>query len=289
MKLEHNHETALLLVQDPTLDLTVSSDYQIGFIEMPTAGKSTHLGVLRLWLSDCDSNHQLSCKPMHRANGSGESSTARLPTRLIEVGSEGVPTVFLRETKKLTEISEKKPVKWIALSHKWGERHFSTTQSNLKSHKQGLDLDGLPPTFRDAVLVTRALGLKYLWIDSICIIQGDDGDFETEAKSMEDVYSGAYCIIAASRATNHYSGFLQPRIKRNYVGLKREEKNGNPFYLCENIDDFQSHVLDGDLNSRGWVLQEHALARRTIFFTEHQTYFECGKGVRCETSTKLEK
>lgn len=289
VKLEHNHETALLLVQDPTLDLTVSSDYQIGFIEMPTAGKSTHLGVLRSWLSDCDSNHQLSCKPMHRANGSGESSTARLPTRLIEVGSEGVPTVFLRETKKLTEISEKKPVKWIALSHKWGERHFSTTQSNLKSHKQGLDLDGLPPTFRDAVLVTRALGLKYLWIDSICIIQGDDGDFETEAKSMEDVYSGAYCIIAASRATNHYSGFLQPRIKRNYVGLKREEKNGNPFYLCENIDDFQSHVLDGDLNSRGWVLQEHALARRTIFFTEHQTYFECGKGVRCETSTKLEK
>ena len=68
VKLEHNHETALLLVQDPTLDLTVSSDYQIGFIEMPTAGKSTHLGVLRSWLSDCDSNHQLSCKPMHRAN-----------------------------------------------------------------------------------------------------------------------------------------------------------------------------------------------------------------------------
>jgi hypothetical protein len=48
-------------------------------------------------------------------------------------------------------------------------------------------------------------------------------------------------------------------------------------------------VLGGELHSRGWVLQEHALARRTLFFTEHQTYFECGNGVRCETSTKLSK
>ncbi|KAJ9138333.1 Serine/threonine-protein kinase par-4 [Pleurostoma richardsiae] len=60
-----------------------------------------------------------------------------------------------------------------------------------------------------------------------------------------------------------------------------------PFYICENIDDFNLHVLNGRLNKRGWVLQQHALARRTIFFTEHQTYFECGDGVRCETLTKM--
>jgi hypothetical protein len=59
--------------------------------------------------------------------------------------------------------------------------------------------------------------------------------------------------------------------------------------VCQNIDNFKDHVLNGELNSRGWVLQEHALARRTLFFTEHQTYFECSSGVRCETSTKLSK
>ena len=139
------------------------------------------------------------------------------------------------------------------------------------------------------MVVTSALGLKFLRIESICIIQGDEGDFKIEAKRMEDVYSGAFCVIAASCATHHFSGFLQPQNKRNYVSLEREEMNGNPSYLCENLDDFQSHVPDEDLNSRGWVLQEHALARRTIFFTEHQTYFECGMGVRCETSTRLEK
>jgi hypothetical protein len=60
-------------------------------------------------------------------------------------------------------------------------------------------------------------------------------------------------------------------------------------YVCESIDNFKEHVLDGALNRRGWVLQEHALARRTVFFTTHQTYFECGRGVRCETMTKMSK
>jgi hypothetical protein len=55
------------------------------------------------------------------------------------------------------------------------------------------------------------------------------------------------------------------------------------------IDDFKTHVLDGALNFRGWVVQEQALAQRTVFFTEHQTYWECGEGVRCETMTKMNK
>jgi hypothetical protein len=63
----------------------------------------------------------------------------------------------------------------------------------------------------------------------------------------------------------------------------------NPFYVCEAIDDFQHDVIDGRLNKRGWVLQERALARRTIYFTENQTYWECGEGVRCETLAKMRK
>lgn len=106
---------------------------------------------------------------------------------------------------------------------------------------------------------------------------------------MEGVYSGAYCVIAASSAADHYSGFLKERNARDYVGLRREGKGQTPFYLCRTIDNFKEHVLDGELHGRGWVLQEHALARRTLFFTEHQTYFECRDGVRCETSTKMRK
>ena len=103
---------------------------------------------------------------------------------------------------------------------------------------------------------------------------------------MADVYSGAYCVLAASCAADHYDGFLKPRSRREHVTV---EHDGEKYYICETIDNFKRHVLDGALNLRGWVLQEHALARRTIFFTEHQTYFECKDGVRCETSTRLTK
>ena len=205
-----------------------------------------------------------------------------MPTRLIAVGAIGDDHVRLLQT------ANSGAGDWIALSHQWGpEPHFSTNRRNLESHLNGILLASLPATFRDAVVVTRALGLKYLWIDSICIIQGKDGDFNQEAKRMEDVYSGAYCVLAASRAASHFSGFLSQRKAREFVTLNQNENE--PFYICEMIDDFKSHVLDGALSSRGWVMQEHALARRTIFFTENQTYWECGEGVRCETMTKMSK
>lgn len=60
-------------------------------------------------------------------------------------------------------------------------------------------------------------------------------------------------------------------------------------YVCEMIETFRGHVLQGDLNKRGWAMQEHALARQTIFFSEHQTYLESGYGVRCETMVKISK
>lgn len=153
----------------------------------------------------------------------------------------------------------------------------------------GLKVDDLPATFRDAVGVTRAIGIPYLWIDSLCIIQGKDGDFVQEAKRMELVYSGAYCVLAASRDPGHYAGFLEKQ-RRPRQSVALPGKTGNPvFYVGEMIDDFNAHVLEGKLSKRGWVLQEHALARRTVFFTDQQVYFECGDGIRCETMVKMKK
>ena len=208
----------------------------------------------------------------------------RIPTRLIDVGDTNNEKVHLWES------GNQDTVEWIALSHQWGPLpHYSTRRENLADHIAGIKLEYLPATFKDAVLVTRALGCRYLWIDSLCIIQGNGGDFQHEAKHMEVYYSGAYCVIAASCASGHYAGFLRERKKRDYVALRRDVDGSAHFYICETIDNFKSDVLEGALNRRGWVLQEHALARRTIFFSESQTYWECGHGVRCETLTKLKK
>ncbi|KAJ4365826.1 hypothetical protein N0V83_008447 [Neocucurbitaria cava] len=229
-----------------------ASDIQIGLTELPNAGDDLHLGVLRGWLDDCD--------------------------------NDGDNIIRLKETKN-QDCGD-----WVALSYRWGPLpHFSTTQQNLKEHIAGMEWAKLPLTFKDAIRVTRALGRQYLWIDSICIIQGEDGDFSEESKRMEDVYSGAYCVLAASCATGQKSGFLLPRPKkRKYVALgSPNEDDDDGIYVCERIENFKDHVSKGALSQRGWVLQEHALARRTIFFTEHQTYWECGDGVRCETMAKM--
>lgn len=218
----------------------------------------------------------------------------KLPTRLIDVGSEAKPSLRLVETGAELILNRN----YVALSHPWGDTKAYTPFSTLRNDRSGAGHDishfkraipehELPATFKDAIVCTRKLAVRYLWIDSLCIIQGRDGDFNEEAKRMEDVFSGAYCVLAASRANSQLDGFLGPRPQRKYITFQRVFEK--PFYLCEAIDNFSQDVIEGPLNRRGWVLQERALARRTIYFTEHQTYFECGKGVRCETLTNMHK
>ena len=208
--------------------------------------------------------------------------SASLPTRLLYVGTIESQVIRIHETKD-TDV-----LQYVALSHPWGPgpEYFCTDRENIKEYEVHISFEKLPKTFQNAVTTTRRLGLQYLWIDSLCIIQGDDGDFAQEALRMEDVYSSAYCTLAASSAKGPDDGFLVPRKENEFITF---DINGHTIYVCQFIDDFEDHVLRGPLSKRGWVMQERALARRTIFFTDRQTYFECGSGVRCETLTKMEK
>jgi len=126
---------------------------------------------------------------------------------------------------------------------------------------------------------------QVFWIDLVCIIQDDAKDWEAESKRMEEVFNFAYCTIAASCAKGTTDGFLGPRSVREVVPVKRS--SGDVYYLCKAINNFRADVEDGDLNQRGWVLQERALSHRTIHFTGTQMYWECGDGVHCQTLTKI--
>ena len=250
---------------------------QLGFPRLPTSGSPTHITVISRWLDQCDDRHE--CFPR---------DINFLPTRLIDVGFENSPTVRLVcGTSGLA-----KGTKYIALSHRWGDAH----QKTLKTKKQNvkgltewiIPFGALPRTFQDAVKVTRSLGHNFLWIDSICIIQDDDDDWRDESQRMEAVFSSAYCVIAASCSSGTDDGFLKPRSERQAISMK-DARSRISYYVCEAVDDFTKDVEANELNSRGWVLQERALARRTIHFTGRQTYWECGDGVRCETFARMKK
>lgn len=200
----------------------------------------------------------------------------------MHVNSHG--PIRLYETRPVDSLQ------YVALSHQWGMGpHFCTTRANIGAHKEAIDFEDLPATFQHAVDTTRELGLEYLWIDSICIVQGPDGDSHEEAKRMEDVYSSAFCVLAASSARGQNDGFLHPRDQNNQCLTFDSGASLPRIYVSRFMDNFNDDVLEAPLSKRGWVLEERALARRTIYFTNRQTYWECGRGVRCETLTKMQK
>ncbi|KAF2137682.1 uncharacterized protein K452DRAFT_235425 [Aplosporella prunicola CBS 121167] len=93
-----------------------------------------------------------------------------LPTRLLDIGTEKEPKVRLHET-----VGERG--KYAALTYRWGKNILvTTTKSILAARKTAIAWLDLSPTFQDAIKFSRMLDLRYLWIDSLCIIQGDADD-----------------------------------------------------------------------------------------------------------------
>lgn len=252
----------------------LSSGIQAGLPKLLDPGSTQHIKVLATWIRSCDQTYE--CLPRY---------DTFLPTRVLDVGNANSNTIRLTcHSRDHTNSGN-----YLALSHRWGSpvqhRKFCTFTTNIKELMKSIDVAELPRTFRHAVQVTRSLGVQYLWIDSLCIIQDDPEDWDNESKLMEQVFSSAYATIAATCASGTDDGFLKRRPERQCVTMMKDTRS--IYFVCDAIDNFHEDVDQGELNRRGWVLQERALSRRTIHFTEKQCYWECGRGVRCETLTKM--
>lgn len=161
------------------LDLDLSSD--------------TNFSIARNWLGSCLSNH---------IKG-GLANDTHLPTRLIDVGSND--SKFVPRLVSTTDTMGK----YAVLSRCWGGNiAFQTTTETIGRMFQGMSLTEMPMNFRPAITITQNLGLRYLWIDSICIIQ-NSRDWEVEASKMADIYANATVTIAAVVAHNSTYGILR--------------------------------------------------------------------------------
>ena len=252
-----------------------SQDYQISLPQLDTSNQTN---LLQQWLHDCDTAH-VGCRR--------DEESPPLPTRLLAIGTASSQHIKLLNSIDL-HAEPADTCQYAALSYRWGDPKlhipYQTTVETLSDHMRCINLEDLPLLLQHAIKVTRDIGMRYIWVDSLCIVQDDDDDWEKEADLMDSVFRAAFCVIAATRATGVREGFLQERAPRLSFQLQ-----GSPVFVAEDIENFQRDVLEGHLNKRAWVLQERALARRTIYFTETQIYWECGDGIRCETLTKLRK
>ncbi|KAH6855858.1 heterokaryon incompatibility protein-domain-containing protein [Chaetomium sp. MPI-CAGE-AT-0009] len=206
-----------------------------------------------------------------------------LPTRIIDVGSADP----VRHPTLVETLGRKD--RYVALSHCWGPTPDSITKTergNMQDRLQGTPIDKLSTNFRHAVEVTRALGYQYLWIDSLCIIQGDAQDWAVESAKMAEVYSRASLTIAAANSSSADEGFLKPRDRHRTVTLPFRGAPGvisgyftvaepSPEDAKELRDHFQVEVDGGPLAVRGWTLQERLLSRRIAFFGRDQLHWEC--------------
>ncbi|KAF2641854.1 HET-domain-containing protein [Massarina eburnea CBS 473.64] len=237
--------------------------------------------LLQHWINDCNIKHV--CRPKDPV----------LPKRLIDLSATKNPGILKLDCSK-----DRSDSNYAALSHRWGDpnlhREFRLQKDNLSQWQRQLELKKLPKTFRDAVTITRMLGIRYLWIDSLCIVQNSIEDWRAECQKMEEVFSSAYVTLSATCSNGTSDGFLKPHPEegpkaRTYSPINVPTANGRSsrVYICNAIDDFKRDVEEAELSTRGWVFQERALSRRVLHFTDTQMYWECGKGVRCETMMRM--
>jgi hypothetical protein len=211
------------------------------------------------------------------------TKSARLPTRLIDVG---LPTGSQQPRLVLTsELGSASNSSYVTLSHRWASTHVVKLKcSNIDSFRQCLPLNHLSATFLDAITVTRALGVRYLWIDSLCIIQDSPKDWQAESVEMGNIYRNGICNIAATGSAETGGGLFQERDpywvtpSKVRIQYKRHEK----VYLASHKDPWGKWISRSALNKRGWVLQERLLSPRTIHFAS-QLFWECRMHQACET------
>jgi hypothetical protein len=210
----------------------------------------------------------------------GPVSPPPLPTRVIDLSNLDMNRPSEHCLLSLHLPQSEAFADYAALSHRWGGQvPFMTTKMTLEKRVEGFRLDELPRSFQDAVLVAGSMGLKFLWIDSLCIIQDDQQDWLEQSRRMGEIFAKATVTIAAHSAAHPNYGFLGLFLVPDFLRVSPKDGSGGftirigdgdlaPSMLLERFE--QSCIM-----SRAWVLQELSLAPRILHFVEDRVLWEC--------------
>lgn len=235
---------------------------------------------VRGWLKQCEETHD-ACR----------NAGSTLPKRVIDVGTlVGGQEIHLYESKE----AEQQP--YTALSHCWGPpalQPLRTLKENLADRKTRIRWDSLTKTFQDAILISQHLGIKYLWIDSLCIVQDDEDDWEEQSGRMHQVYEGAYLTIAATRAHSGIDGCFATRsccqeVRENIVVRRMLSHRQWIASYASIFYDFLANSKASETNDteplllRGWCFQERFLSTRMLHYATEEMVWECKTTFDCE-------
>ncbi|KAI9708294.1 MAG: hypothetical protein M1820_003998 [Bogoriella megaspora] len=245
------------------------------------------------------------CTTKH--NDCARKSTGFVPKRLLHVGHNqvtGFSNPYLVEDLNYE-------VPYVALSYCWGKKDFRRmTKHTLEQDKRGINISILPQTFYDTIFLLRTLGISYVWIDALCIIQSDRKDWEIEGAKMDKVYTHALFVISVTFGDDVYSGFLShaPALTVSpssaVQARERMRASQTEHFLFHTLEGRKRSILVREklqheaivsqlltimnfdpkmpVFSRAWCLQERLLAARTVHFTPNEMMWECSGATWCE-------
>ncbi|KAI0843895.1 HET-domain-containing protein [Daldinia vernicosa] len=276
----------------------------------PYIGSPQSLESVQSWISSCEKSHEDLCRSPTEAG-------AFFPTRILDVQKACCGYVFLRSRDEAmvqrdtgeedlcchtptSTLEHVYPAYWT-LSHRWGDPSKINQLCKETEHqlRAGIPLDELSPTFRDATLFVHRLGYRYLWIDSLCIFQDSEVDWQREADIMADVYRNSFCNISAIspsidpslgglfRQRMDNARFLYP-FKTN-IGIRVRSPSELDYgpWIAWNDSIWIDEIESAALHTRGWVVQERFLSTRIIHFTRNQIYWECLGCTHCEADIMI--
>jgi Heterokaryon incompatibility protein (HET) len=240
-----------------------------------TSDNDQTFNIARTWIRNCSETHAY-------CNRSSPLPQNRfLPSRLIDIGTGPTITPRLCTTEAL-------PVetKYLTLSHHWGDyKPPELTISNLEAFKDRIETSALPKSFKDAMQIASKLDIRYIWIDSLCIIQNSPQDWKEQTSMMGDIYHNSWCNIAATAALDARNGCFLQRTPLDVIPCRVEAKwNSRPkqTFICSSLNTWEAAVEHSALCHRAWVVQEIVLAPRVLHFGK-QIFWECLELRACET------
>lgn len=237
-------------------------------------GAEVFLDNITSWVSKCEEAH----------DRCGQNTDISPPSRLIDVGDKGNLSIHLVEIEESLTYE-----KYVCLSHCWGEiQPLTTTKGNISQHLSNIAWSEIPRTFQQAIEVTRHLNIKYLWIDSLCILQDNLQDWEQTSSHMAEIYGNRFLTISATSAKNSSEGLFSVvpdayRKKSFARGLASETHHtltARPAFAHDILGGSDSLIsrsenTDFFLQTRAWAYQEHLLSPRVLYFSQFEVAWRC--------------
>jgi hypothetical protein len=234
----------------------------IGGRPIPTYMRSDFaLQRAKEWISECENGH----------GGCPGAMVPLLPTRVIDVGSEGRPPRL-----HLSNPGERK--RYAALSYCWGgDQPYATKTATLNDKIAALPMSELGQTIQDAISVARSVSIPFVWVDALCIIQDDKRDKRREIANMGDIYRHATVTITAANAIRAADGFLRKLPESGVIRCPLLASKGTQGVVTLLTHKWLLHRQGfGDpIDQRGWCFQEAVLPCRRLIFSKHGLFWDC--------------